>query len=37
MSPEYRSCIELKKEFDNEKSDIYSIGLIWLYYELSLS
>ena len=27
MSPEYRSCLKLKEDFDYEKSDIFSLGL----------
>ena len=28
MSPEYRNILKLDKEFNYEKSDIFSIGLI---------
>ena len=27
MSPEYRSCLKLKEDFNYEKSDIFSLGL----------
>jgi hypothetical protein len=30
MSPEYRSCIEIKNEFNYEKSDIFSLGIVIL-------
>ena len=33
MSPEYRIKLKLNKEFNNEKSDIFSIGLLILRLE----
>ena len=30
MSPEYRQCIQIKNNFDYEKSDIFSIGIVVL-------
>ena len=36
MSPEYRKIINIKNEFDYEKSDIFSFGLIILWLDLLL-